>query len=130
MRERFIPESYSEDDRNLVIRRLIERIVAGAERKEMTRKRRVSELALDSASTRLVAAFELADNKDNTGLPVLLQFLETGGVTEKRFALKGIEELSFASAEAVSKLETIEATETDPEVRGKIAKLVEKLRTK
>ena len=130
MRGRFVPDNYSEDDGNFVIRRSIEKMIAGEERNELTRKRRVLELTSDSAPTRLLVAFELADNKDNAGLPTLLQFLETGSVPEKQFAVKGIEELSFASAETISKLETLEATETNPEVRKKTAELVEKLRAK
>jgi HEAT repeat protein len=126
-----IPKTYTSEDQGFLIRKAIDASVMEAERDDVTRHRREIELATSSPpSTRLLAALWLAEEKNNMGLPVLLEFLERGTIAEKQVALDGLDKLSFASVETISRLQEVRAKEQDPELAEKLGQLIEKLQTK
>ena len=129
MRDSFVPSTYTNDDKGFLIRALIDTTLAGAERPEVTRRRRVAELSSSSKPTRLVAALQLGDD---TALPVFFEFLETGTAAEKQAVLNNVERclLLAPSADTVSKLRALKAKEQDIEVSKKISRLIEKLQEK
>ncbi len=127
MKETFVPSTYTSEDKEFLTRQLIDTTLAGVERKEVTRRRRLTELSASSKPTRLIAALQL---EDNTALPIFFEFLETGIVAEKQVALSGIEKFSVPSTDTLSKLRELKAKEQDAEISKKIGQLIEKLQAK
>ncbi len=122
-RERFVPTTYEEDDKNYVMRQCIETVVSNAENKYVTRQRRVGELASPSPSIRLIAAVALAKNEDSAAIPVLLDFARKGTPGEQRAALDGLETMSDIPAEGLSKLQGVKEGLQDAKGKEKIDRI-------
>lgn len=126
MKESVVPSTYTSEDKEFLIRALIGTTLAEVERAEVTRQRRMAELSPSSSRpTRLMAALE-----DNTGLPVLFEFLETGIPAEKQAALNGIERFAVPSTDTISKLRELKAKEQDEYTNKKLGQLIVKLQAK
>lgn len=124
IKENFVPQNYADDDRDFLIRQLIEETISDCENKYRTQQRRVSELEGAFRPTKLIAALWLAKEQDDVALPVLLDFLEKGVVSEERAALNGLEQFSSLSAEVISRLSAIKAKSQDDTLKERIEKII------
>ena len=127
-KEQFIPSDYTDEDQALLIRKLIDTVLADGEREDATRRRRIAELATSSsAPTRLVAALQIGDS---TGLPVFFELLESGARIEKRAALKAIEQFLDSSDKTISKLQELKMREQDAEISEGLDQVIARLKGK
>ncbi|MFK5924117.1 MAG: hypothetical protein QM496_18215 [Verrucomicrobiota bacterium] len=126
-KDRFIPTTFDDEDVNLAIRQLIERVIENVESSRVAQQRHLTELSANNTRfTRLQAAAALCgDEKNQSGKSLLFDFIETGSVGEKRFALEAVEKA--ASPKDLKRFQKIRVQEKDQELRLKLDEIINSL---
>ena len=132
MKDKLVPTTYTEEDIDFGMLLEMEMNFYYEESDKRTRQRRVGELSSASAPTRLIAAGMLAEEGDEAGIPVLLDFLENGTVGERRAALEMFEEFPSAPTsieDLTSQLEAIKAKQEDMALAEEIGEMIQALQS-
>jgi len=124
-RASFQPGSFGDDDVNFAILGSIEATVRGAERDDVTRRRRLADLRSGSETAKFLAALELSPDHADIIVPVLLAALAGGTRAQREMAIYGLE--GAAQAEHADTLRAIRDTLKDRELREAIDQVVGKL---